>query len=255
LFFTCLTPWANAASAKSTGTGATETTPAPPAVDAGAWQLSGRHLIVGMERMATVAVWRDVEGDYETDSPGSKTWGVEAALLTANSTRKSLSEPRLGLDYVTARGFTLGMALGYVQTGGKHGRPNERLILLAPRVGVFRALGPRLAVWVRVGFTYWSARSRRENHDQVPHGPDWYDDELSEPPPPWVTETWTTTNFSLEPQLLFCLVPRVAVSAAVFAEPSLSGTRVLDYHTKFSPYSWSWSTSSYGLSAGLTAIF
>ena len=222
-------------------------------VEKGAWKLAGSHLVLSVERLATLAAWREIEGYWGGGAGAARTWGVDASLLTANTTRRSMTAPRVAFDYVTSNGLTVGGALGYVRTGGKHGQPNETQYAVSPRIGrLFAYQG--IALWLRGGITYSSWSSTHENHDPVPC--DACDSDFGDtPPPPRVTETRTIYSITLDPQLLVCLAPRIALSVGVSLDEGLGGTFRRDYDTEFSPYDADLSSSAYALTTGLSAIF
>jgi hypothetical protein len=216
------------------------------------WKLGGSHLVLSVERLATLAAWREVEAEYVQGE--IRTWGVEASVLTANSTRRSMTVPRVAFDYVTSKGLTLGGSLGYVRSGGKHGKPNEGQYVVAPRIGSLIAFD-RIAVWLRAGITLSSWSSTHENHEGVPCDACEYEGEGPPPPPPRVTETRTTYSFTLDPQLLVCLAPRIALSIGISLDEGLGGSVTRDYFTKSAPYVVDLTTSAYALTTGISAIF
>jgi hypothetical protein len=216
------------------------------------WKLGGSHLVLSVERLATLAVWREIEGSWGGANIESRTWGVEASLLTANSTRRSMTVPRVAFDYVTSKSLTLGGSLGYVRSGGKQGKPNERQYVIAPRIGSLIAFD-RIAVWLRAGITFSSWSSTHENHDPVPC--DACDDFSDQRIPPRVTETRTTYSLTVDPQLLVCLAPRIALSVGISLDEGFGGSFSRDYATKFSPYDVDLTSSAYALTTGISIIF
>ena len=63
--------------------------------------------------------------------------------------------PRIGVDVFVVRGLTVGGALGFLYLAPEMGS-NTRLFLVAPRIGYAATLAPGLAIWPRVGITYWN---------------------------------------------------------------------------------------------------
>jgi len=220
-------------------------------VEKDGWKLAGEHVVLSLEHLATLTAWRETE-TWGGDS-GGRTWGVEASLLTANSTRRSMTEPRVAFDYVSPRELTLGGSVGYVRSGGKQGKPDDTQYVLAPRIGYLIAFD-RIAIWLRGGLTLASWSSTHETRDP-PLCEDECGDETTYGQLRRVTQKRRTYSVTVDPQLLVCLAPRIALSVGISLDEGLGGTFSQNDFTGYGPAVLDVTSSAYALTTGISAIF
>lgn len=104
--------------------------------------------------MTQTSFEREYDEVYETTS-------TTVNLLASRSPIPGFSAPRVGLDYLTELGLTLGGAAGFdlIARGGTVRNDldsSEIAVVAAPRVGYFFPLSSRLGLWPRAGLTYVS---------------------------------------------------------------------------------------------------
>lgn len=215
------------------------------------WTLKGQHLVLGVERLATLGIWQETEQPWDSGA-AERSWGGQASVLTANFGARNTNIPRLGFDYVALGGFTAGGAFGWFRSRASDGSQNVHQLVIAPRIGGLLVRG-RIAFWMRAGITWSSWSSEHPNSAPVPC--DACGDYESGLPPPRVHETRSGFALSAEPQLLICLVPRLAFSFGLSLEQGVSGTYRREYDTETGTYDVDWTHSSYALTTGLDAIF
>jgi hypothetical protein len=191
-----------------------------------AWTLTGRHVLVSVERAASALFWSRRRQVLGSDSR-LKPQGFDISLLSQRSAVSRSSLPRFAADFVTPDGVSVGAAIGLgytkadasatLQAGAKGGVTE---LVLAPRVGFVAPLSPRLALWPRVGVSRTSYSSSSVESAIV---------------------AWDVT---LDPQLAVVIVPRVVFTTGALFEASFSddnGDRS--------------SQLAYGVTAGLAAMF
>ncbi len=66
--------------------------------------------------------------------------------------------PRVGVDAFVVRGLSVGGALGFFYLAPEMGS-NSTVFLVAPRIGYAATLASGLAIWPRIGITYWNISS------------------------------------------------------------------------------------------------
>jgi hypothetical protein len=159
----------------------------------------------------------------------------------------------LGFDYMFANGFTLGGSVGYMVTSGKsedknpdgtsqtEDRPTVDILLFAPRIGMFIAATPKVGVWLRGGITRLAMSVERER-------------ETSSGTTIQTTLTTTLVDLTLDPQLVFSPLPHVGITVGPTLDIALSGSAETAGPVSSSAET-ELSASSYGVTAGLVALF
>lgn len=113
--------------------------------------------VFGAERLFGVRNERfDVDGAANETEATTISIGAAGALLPENV-------PRLSFDYLAARKFSIGGAIGYSSTSFSDaannplsGGPDTKTFLLVGRAGFLHMFGRVLGIWPRGGFTYYS---------------------------------------------------------------------------------------------------
>jgi hypothetical protein len=162
--------------------------------------------------------------------------------------RLALVAPRLGVDVVIARRFTIGIApiLWYsdipehpVSQGRASG--HAWLFGAAPRVGALVPFGKGVVFWPRIALTATQARANEhESTRSKAYGDVWESDHV---------ERYSLLALSLEPTLVVPITAGFAVTASIDVDVALSATR----HKVFSSGDTEnndWAASSVAVSIG-----
>jgi hypothetical protein len=230
--------------------------PAPP------WRLAGSHFVLSAERLTSILAWNrksTTEVDGSGSSGAKKTVettisGTNVHLLGASGSANPFAAPRIGFDYVSEGGFTLGGTLGYMVTSSKvessesdssntssADSPTVDLFLFAPRVGVFIEVAPNVALWLRGGVTRAVASSELEG---VPDGDGG-------------TMTLSTTqsfwDLTLDPQLVVSPAPYFGLTVGLSLDIGVSGKQEQELGT--TTIEDDVTASSYGVTAGVVGLF
>jgi hypothetical protein len=113
---------------------------------------------LGFERLFG-ATWLESSYEREYDSR----WvdrQTTFSFLASGAPKEGFSSPRVGLDYLTELGVSVGGAAGvdgllrHSSYTGADDDPNSLVFVLAPRIGYFIRPLPWLAVWPRAGYTF-----------------------------------------------------------------------------------------------------
>jgi len=109
------------------------------------------HLALSAERLF---------GYVHTESKASTTAAsasrsVDSVTVLANPIAGATGYgwPRIGIDGFVARGVSIGGSFGYFHYS-PDGSTSVSGFVLAPRLGYAAMVGPRVAIWPRLGFTY-----------------------------------------------------------------------------------------------------
>ncbi len=232
-----------------------------PAPVAQPWRLVGSHFILSAERLTNVLAWSTTQKvEVPTDNFNSfpdttsveiQRSGLDVSFLGATGSNNAFGLPRVGFDGMFSNGLTLGGSLSYVVTSSKHDTvqsgsnntsvddPSVSYFVFAPRVGVMFAATPSVGIWLRGGITRISASSEATNTD-----PNTNTTSTS-------TSTLTLVDVTLDPQIVISPVPHVGITLGVPIDIGLSGS----VETAGSSQNPDILASSYGVSAGLAAIF
>jgi hypothetical protein len=126
--------------------------------------------------------------------------------------------------------------------------------VLAPRAGYLIAFD-RIAIWLRAGLTLSSWSSTHETRDPPLCEDGCEEDASYDRQPRRVTEKRRTYSVTVDPQLLVCLAPRVALSVGISLDEALGGTFSQNDFTQYSPSVLDVTSSAYALTTGVSAIF
>jgi hypothetical protein len=222
------------------------------------WRLGGQHFVLSAERLSSVLTWsQSIKQEISNGSfPSStatleaETAGTDVGFLGAGAfDRNPFSIPRVGFDGIFANGFTLGGSLSYIVSSAETTQPDginsstkrelatQSIFLLSPRVGVLIPTSAQVGIWLRGGIT-------RLN--------------LSSEPGAGSSNSESSVTFwdlSLDPQLVISPVPHIGITIGAALDIGIAGT--IDSPTSSSTTSVEpeLSASSYGVTAGLAAIF
>lgn len=218
-------------------------------------RVSGSHFILSIERITSIFGWSETLTASTTDFNGDEitteveSSGTGVSLLSAGTVNENvLAIPRVGFDGAFANGFTLGGALGYMKTGSEvvstragggasetTKNPTVEVLLFAPRLGVIIPASPSVGIWLRGGITRLSVNFDNEGNQA------------------YSSSTLTLVDLTLDPQIVVSPVAHVGLMFGATVDIGLSGKveRTFDSTT----VERETSMSSYGVSAGLAAIF
>jgi hypothetical protein len=226
------------------------------------------RFVVGVERATSLLAWSNkatvnvpsVGSGFDTTAVVEES-GTNVSFLGGpfDDGRNPFGAPRIGFDGVLPDGLTLGGSLTYLTSNGERSvssatdgstqtqtAPTLSVFTINPRIGVLLEASPVVAVWLRGGVTRTVLTG-----------------ETSQSTSAAVAETTTGTvslwNFSLDPQLVVMPVPHVGLTfGAVLdiglsgqVERSVSGASSSTTTTVTNDYK----ASSYGITAGLCALF
>lgn len=116
----------------------------------------GERWCVGLERLFGAA-W--VESTYDSEGGPWVYRRTTFSFLGSGAPKEGFSSPRVGLDYLTMIGVTVGGAAGVdglvrrSSYSGADDDPNSLVFVMAPRIGYVMRPLPWLALWPRVGYT------------------------------------------------------------------------------------------------------
>lgn len=235
-----------------------------PAADPAAepWRMVGSHFLVSVERATNVLGWSVSEtstattgfnGFPESTSVATVRSGTDVSFLGSGGVSENpFAVPRLAFDGMFSNGLTLGGSLSYLVTSGKHesssgttkvssNDPTTSIFLLAPRIGVVIAASPIIGFWLRGGVTRIS-RSTDVREINLSTGETSTTD---------VTSTTTLVDLTLDPQLVISPVPHVGLTLGAALDLGVAGNQ----ETSNSTVTRDVKASSYGVTAGLAAIF
>jgi hypothetical protein len=219
----------------------------PPATARG-FRVANVRFLIALERASSVAYYRSTAS---VDGADSVTRGVEASIIgnLDEEPYTPLVLPRLGLDTRLSNDLTLGFSFSYGAHSAKmraaesdHVLPASESIVLGPRVGYFRPVSNRVALWLRGGLT-WAGRASTAPSDDAGAGPYEY-----------LERRWA---FTVEPQLVIMPLRHVGLSFGGAFDLGCDGKTEAKYRSASgSQRSREVETSStYGVSAGLLALF
>lgn len=214
------------------------------------WSLKGKHFIVSGERLTGILTWNQKAsvGTVEAEVAGTDV----SFLGMGGFDRNPFSIPRVAFDGVFANGFTLGGSISYMVTSGersspdefggttKRDTPTESIFLLAPRVGVLFPASPKVGVWLRGGVTRVEGSGESTTTDGFGN----------------VTTRETSVTYvdvTLDPQLVFTPVPHVGITLGAALDIGVTGST--DPAQNSGGTEPDMSASSYGVTAGIAAIF
>jgi hypothetical protein len=219
-------------------------------VPADAWQLAGGHFILSFERMTTLLSWKQsvqVPSSFNGSSGGSTTEvsssGADVSLLWGGGERTPSSLPRIAFDGVFSNGFTLGGSLGLVSsTGTSKDSTGETPLsdhsgyLFGFRAGVILPATESIGIWLRGGFTHFSATTSASSSSTNA-----------------AKEVITAWDFTLDPQLVLVVAPRVGITFGPLFDIPVAGTDRVE--TGNQVLEADFKNSAYGVTAGASAIF
>jgi hypothetical protein len=225
--------------------------------EAGRWGLAGSHFVLSFERLTTVLAWEQTSklpvstnGVSSGETVDITASGTDASLLFGGGERTPSSLPRIAFDGIFSGGFTFGGSLGLMSSAGKNKgnalRQETSLsdkggALFGFRAGYFARTGV-VNVWLRGGFTYFSATS---------------EDEVSSSSGSPATSTAKATvsawAFTLDPQLVVIAAPRIAITFGPLLDIPVSGTDKGEANGQ--TVELDYSSRAYGMTAGAAAIF
>jgi hypothetical protein len=210
--------------------------------------IRGVRILVGLERASSIAGYSSSSSPEE--GADVVTHGVEASVIgeAAQEPFTPLVLPRLGFDARVTEVVSAGLSFSYAahsaeqSSGGtKQILPSSESLLLGPRLGWWRPLSDHIALWLRGGPT-WAQRASSEPTSQ---------------PGQRLIFTQRQWAVSLEPQLLIMPIPHVAVSFGAAFDIGVTGQNQSTYRggPARPQVSLPTTTSTYGLTAGLLALF
>jgi hypothetical protein len=156
--------------------------------------------------------------------------------------------PRLGFDARVTEAVSAGLSFSYAAHSAersadatKQSLPSSESVLLGPRLGWWKPLSDHVALWLRGGPT-WALRASSEPTSE---------------PGERLIFTERQWALSLEPQLLIMPVAHVAVSFGAAFDIGVTGENHSTYRggAVRNDVSLPTTTSTYGLTAGLLALF
>lgn len=222
----------------------------PAQQPAESWQIVGSHFMLGVERVTNVQSW-SLNGSAQ-GSEAERT-GTDVSFLASGNSGNVFGIPRVAFDGMFSNGLTLGGSLSYLVTSGKTeskingtsrgsvDSPTVSIFVLAPRIGVVIPASETVGVWLRGGISRIvssteSGSTSTPNTGTASNG---------------VETTTTLVDFTLDPQLLICPVPHVGLTLGAVFDIGVSGS----VDTDTSDVSTDLKASSYGVTAGLAAMF
>lgn len=237
---------------------------APVTAEAAApWSLVGSHFMVSVERVTNVLAWGVSEkttsvtpnsgGFPETSDVEVERSGTDVSFLGSGGVSDNpFAVPRLAFDGMFKNGLTLGGSLSYLVTSSKtevsqgtsktsSDEPTTSLFLLAARVGVVLPASPAVGVWLRGGVTRIS-RSTDIREINLSTGESRTTEDSS---------TTTLVDLTLDPQLVISPMPHVGITVGAALDIGFAGTQERSNSTLTHDVT----ASSYGVTAGLVAIF
>jgi hypothetical protein len=179
--------------------------------------------------------------------------GTDVSFLgTGSFDGNPFSIPRVAFDGVFANGFTLGGSISYMVTSGERSSPDEfggttkrdtptqSVFLLAPRLGMLFPASPKVGVWLRGGVTRVEATGEAISSDGFGNISS---SEFSV----------TYVDVTLDPQLVFTPVPHIGITLGAALDIGVTGST--DPSSTNGGTEPDMSASSYGVTAGIAAIF
>lgn len=229
------------------------------------WHAGQTSFILSAERLTTISGWSTTEtvptttfpgpsGSSATSSEDFERSGTDVSFLGAGLSRNLYAIPRLSLDGRFSNGFTIGGSLSYIVQSGKHDTagtasgskmsvddPTATYFLFAPRVGVMFEASPTVSVWLRGGITRVSA-SLEDTGTNPNTGASTS-----------ASETLTVLAVTADPQLVFTPIPHVGILLGATLDIGASGTDETNFGGTSESHDYK--ASSYGVNAGLAALF
>ena len=178
-------------------------------------------------------------------------WGSDSSFV-AGGTADVYSVPRLAFDYTVIDHLSVGGSIGYLNRSGKtettmdgvttsRDSPTGFALLFSPRVGFAIALSPMVAIWPRLGITYFTASTQSTN--------------MAMPP----TTTKTTLNgfaLSMDAELVITPLSHVGFTVGPMLDLPLSGRMKIERTGGTNNLTESSAKiTNYGLTAGLLVYF
>jgi len=231
------------------------------------WRVLDTRFIVSAERLTTITGWSTTESISTTTSTNGFTnntstielssSGTDVSFLGTGELKNLYAVPRLGFDGVIGDGFTLGGSLSYAAQTGKADEPGAgagsttsvdqptiTTFVFAPRAGFLFEASPGIAIWLRGGMTRVSqAIDNNSNNTNT---------NLSSSIR--TSETVTVLAVTAEPMLVFTPVPHVGITLGGTLDIGVSGSDEISIADNTSQ-SYDFKASSYGVSAGIAALF
>jgi hypothetical protein len=231
------------------------------------FSLRGPHFILSAERLAgvlghTYTIEQKTEQvDVFTGQPTGvvvtrelKHTGTDVTFLGAGpESVNPFIFPRVAFDGMLSNGLTLGGSVSYFVTSGesevpdvdgsgaivKRESPTTTVFSFSPRLGFLLQASEKVGIWLRGGVTRVSLTTERQ---QIFNG------EIFS-----TTETQTMLDVTLDPQLVISPVPHVGLLVGAAVDIGASGT--LEETSNGIKEQDGLTVSSYGVTAGLAAIF
>ncbi len=218
----------------------------------GAWSTGTSRFVISADRLMGFHSWKAVtkppEGSGDQEDSGtmvnllagnSSVGGTEGGYINPSAV------PRAAIDFILGGGFTLGGALGYMTTSGEEkvpdgsggtttfDFPDSKALLFSPRVGYLIPSSEVLTIWLRGGLTVYSLSS--ESSDSS------------------ITNSFSGTQISLEPSLVFTPVDHVGLVVSGIADIALTGN--WENKQDSDSVTGDFRFSDFGLAAGIAAFF
>jgi hypothetical protein len=231
--------------------------------ESGGWHASQTHFILSAERLTTITGWSATEtlpnGTFNpntgtTSSGDVDTSGTDVSFLGGGLSRNIYAVPRLGFDGRFSNGLTLGGSISYLVQNSKRetqsgtngstisrDAPTATVFVFAPRIGVLFEASPKVSVWLRGGLT----RVSYSLEDDTPTG--------TSGATTTSTDTTTVLAVTAEPMLVFTPVPHIGITLAGTLDFGASGSE--ETTTGSMSESHDYKASSYGVNAGIAALF
>jgi hypothetical protein len=222
------------------------------------WRLGGQHFVLSAERLSSVLTWsQSIKQEISNGSfPSStttleaETAGTDVGFLGAGAfDRNPFSIPRVGFDGIFANGFTLGGSLSYIVSSAETTQPDginsstkrelatQSIFLLSPRVGVLIPTSAQVGIWLRGGITRLNLSSEPGAGSSNPES------------------SVTFWDLTLDPQLVISPVPHIGITIGAALDIGIAGTIDSPTNSSTTSVEPELSASSYGVTAGLAAIF
>lgn len=194
----------------------------------------------------TTITQTDGQGEAELTGTQTNFLAGNAAMGDGEDGLNPSAMPRVTFDFVVGTGLTLGGALAAISTSGQVEYPygettetedfNETTgFLFAPRIGYLIPTSPSLTIWLKGGITFFGVT-------------------VEEPSPDSDTLSYSGTQLSLDPALLFTPVEHVGILVNPIIDVGLSGSWEIEPDSG-STISEDFKHSSYGVAAGLALLF
>lgn len=205
------------------------------AADPGSLTMANKgSLIISADRLFGASFWSAKEKYDELDGAGRPTgqvienkvsysklgllWGDPSGGFTGFANPFAI--PRASIDFLLIDGLTIGGSIGFLTSSSRNSAtrrgttveadgPTLTEFAFTPRVGYILAFSPNVGLWLRGGFTYWSASSKQVAIGGAPGDSS--------------SSTYNGFALNLEPTLVLSPVDHFAFTAGLVGDIGLGG--------------------------------